>query len=220
MLEMEFTTTACCRPEIFRRTLESFTNNLKGVDFENSTIHINIDPLPEGDKRLWHEVYEVAQKYFRVVHPHMPMIASFPKAVKWCWLQPVSGLFFHLEDDWELKTSIHIDEMISLMLSAKTSAVNLRAYPGIDDDRICLSPCLMLTSAARALSKRMSITANPERQLRAVSDENPEGGKHDGYTSIQYPKDVVLRDIGRVWLMQSGWKKTEQVTFTTWERET
>lgn len=215
---IDFTTTATCRPEVLRQTLTSFSENLLGVDMSKSFLHLNIDPVP--DKGDWTTTYEVASSFFAKVHINVPKVASFPAAVKWCWSQPRTRFFFHLEDDWIMKRPIVIDEMIAILLAqADLSCVNLRAYNFPDgDSRICLSPCLMRTEHARVISERLSITANPEKQLRPVAFDNPEGGKHGGFLGMQVPLDVVLKDIGRTWLATSGWKKTKVTHFTTWEK--
>ncbi|MGH7130332.1 MAG: hypothetical protein ACREJO_00085 [Phycisphaerales bacterium] len=41
-----FTSTALPRPELFARTIDSFKTNLTGVDWKESTLIINVDPLP------------------------------------------------------------------------------------------------------------------------------------------------------------------------------
>ena len=48
-MELEFTTTACNRPEILEKTYKSFTTNLKDINFNKSTLYINIDPSPDNN---------------------------------------------------------------------------------------------------------------------------------------------------------------------------
>lgn len=210
---LEFTTTATCRPEILRRTYESFAANLRGVEMKRSRLFINIDPIPEMDRV--DEVIDVAREFFGDVVAQMPVTPSFPRAVKWCWSQPHHKFFFHLEDDWIMKAPYEIDEMIRLIEGR--SCVNLRAYLFDEhDDRICLSPCLLRQPDAFHMASRMSPHANPEKQLRPVDSNNPHGGKHGNFTGIQTPASPIIWDIGREWLATSGWEKTIPVHFTTW----
>lgn len=217
-MNIAFTTTAMNRPEIFKRTVESFRKNLLGIDWGNTPLYINIDPVPAPV--ILTKEWVDACDFFGFIDPNSPIAPSFPAAVKWCWSQPETEFFIHLEDDWELLRPIHIDELISFLQgSPLLSCVNLRAYnfpPG--DDRICLSPCLMRTSHAKVLAKRLCLEANPEKQLRDMTPQNIHGGKHEGFYSMQYPDKPVLRDIGREWLASSGWRKTDPMYFTKWER--
>jgi hypothetical protein len=61
-MQIDFTTTAMCRPELFRRTLESFDQNLAGISLRDCSLYLNIDPLPDNDLAV--EVIGVATEYF------------------------------------------------------------------------------------------------------------------------------------------------------------
>lgn len=199
---MDFTCTACRRPGIFWDTLDSFRENLRGVDFKASRLHLNIDPLPAaGDVA---DVIKVAFGTFGEVFANAPQTACFPAAVRRCWLQPEGERFFHLEDDWLLQKPVDIREMMAFLdADPSLSLVNLRAYSH-SDDRLCLAPGLWRTAHARAIAEKMRTDANPEMQLRAQRPNNPHGGLHVGYKGMQYPKEIVIRDIGRPWMVVNG----------------
>jgi hypothetical protein len=216
---LDFTTTATARPEIISKTFASFQTNLLGVDWKNCVLHLNVDPLPAGGDR--DAVVALAEEYFGHVEPNFPDAASFLTAVKWCWSQPATGYFFHLEDDWELRWQVPVEDLARwLDADAGLSCVNLRAYGfAEDEDRICLSPSLLRTAHARVMSARLNRVSNPERQLRAKSSSNPEGGSHEGFHGRQFPREpesIMIFDVGRAWLAASGWAKNNGKRFTTW----
>jgi hypothetical protein len=218
-LILDFTCTACRRPGILRDTLESFQANLLGVDMAQSVLYLNLDPVPaegDGDK-----VIKVADEFFGKVIPRLPDAPSFPGAVKWCWTRPQTEHFFHLEDDWLLIGKANVDEMRYVFDSKPNLAcVNCRAYSH-DDDRICLAPGLWKSEAGRVIADRLVLHANPERQLRRTGPGNSNGGKHDGYVGVQWPRfrrQVVLRDIGRTWLSTLPYGRDGGRDFTHWKR--
>lgn len=219
MCQVDYTTTATCRPELLQRTLESFRELLRGNRFELSTLYLNIDPVPQPDLVIGE--IRVAEQFFGRVVVNSPEEACFPAAVKWCWSQPTTEFFFHLEDDWTMARPFQLEEMIDLLRRrGDLSCVNLRAYPGpLRDERICLCPGLLRTADAKILASRLTTTANPEKQLRPVTEVNPEGGKQYPFIGIQVPQGTpILHDIGRAWLRRSGWKKEREVFFTKWTK--
>lgn len=215
---VDFTTTATCRPEILEKTYTSFLTKLTGFDPTESTLYINIDPVPKDVPPL--KVIEAASRHFRKVVSNVPPHPSFPSAVKWCWNQPRSKYFFHLEDDWTLDVIVDINNLIKIFESNKIpnlACVNLRAYPTIKDNRICLSPGLWKTEAAKVIASRLTIDANPEKQLRVNDATNHDGGRHSGYAGMQYSGHPIITDIGRIWLMGKKYHKNKGMFFTAWE---
>lgn len=215
-MQLDFTITAMRRPGILRDTLESFAQNLHGVDLCASTLFINIDPLPEeGDLD---GVLAVADSFFGHVVANLTTEPSFPAAVKWCWSKPQGEIHFHSEDDWQMTDAVDIGGMIrALDADPALSVVNLRAYHH-NDDRICLAPGLWRTAHARAIGTALELDANPELQLRRQSPQNPKGGKHEGYKGMQYPAQIVIHDIGRAWLAQMPYKRDGNRKFVRWQR--
>lgn len=222
MQRLSFTTTATLRPEVLARTYESFEKNLKGVRMKECVLHLNVDPVPNSPRFFSRDVLNVAWSFFGQVRVRMTDKPNFASAVKWCWSQPMGDYFFHLEDDWELTEPIGIARMVALLAARQELAcVSLRAYDhtNLQDDRICLSPGLFRTDAARAIALNMVDTVNPEKQLRPRTELNVHGGRQGLWTGIQIPDRPILKDIGREWLEKSGWKKQNGDVFNQWEKE-
>ena len=220
---LEFTTTATVRPELINKTYSSFTTNLKGIDFEKSTLYINIDPLPATGRP--HDVIDVAKKYFGHVVPQVPHKANFCQAVKWCFTQPKNPYFFHLEDDWQLNEEVNVDDLRKILYRTPNTAhaVTLRAYSfkSVADKRICLSPSLYKTSFASWVGKRLNPHHNPEKQLRNKTKSNPIGGLCKWARGVQYPSPknrIIVKDIGRDWLEENNLEKsqTKEGHFISW----
>jgi len=200
-INLEFTATECIRPEIVARSLKSFRRNLHNVDFAKSTLWINIDPTPRTGN--WKDVYSIVKRHFKTVNYNVPDKPNFCKAIKWCWSQPQSPIFFHLELDWVLNEAIDIKQMQLFFRKKNIAAVNLRAYIA-KQHAICLSPCLLRTKAARSIAERMNPKYNPERQLRPKGPKEPNGRDLQGdWKSVHYPKYKVIRDIGRKWMAKN-----------------
>lgn len=208
--------TAMRRPEIVARTLASFNKNLLGIKLKEQVLHLNIDPLPADGRMM--EVVEVCGNYFASVHVNPPATPSFPAAVKWCWKQPTTPHFFHLEDDWIMLEQFPIDAVFrAFEVEPVLSCVNLRAYHFAEPDaRICLSPGVFRSDHAAIMADRMTTTANPEKQLRPKTHGNPEGDKHGGFVGKCVPYRCILKDIGRPWLERSGYLKNGDVWWTEW----
>jgi hypothetical protein len=100
---------ATLRPEILDITLNSFYHKLL-KDFDVRII-INVDPVGEiGVSQS--DVIAVCKRYFKNIISNSPMTPSFSRAVFWCWEQVNTNIFFHLEDDWCLKSNV--DKTIAL----------------------------------------------------------------------------------------------------------
>jgi len=84
---MEFTTTSCLRPEPLKRTYQSLPDLLVSHDLFESTLPINIDPVPV--ERDVSGVLKVANQFFGTVNHRVGESGgNFAKAVKWCFRQP------------------------------------------------------------------------------------------------------------------------------------
>lgn len=199
-MRLEFSTTAMRRPDILEATYKSFTNQLQGVDWGNSTLYLNVDPLPEdGDPQ---KCIEIAEKYFGKVVFRLPEKPHFTAAVKWCWSQVEGPFLFHLEDDWVLKIPIHIQDMVNRMNKfSKAVQVALKAHHAAYGPKICLSPSLLKGDFVRRMSELFTLKCNPEIQLRGSN-------LCGGCTCVFPPKSkIILKDLGRRWLAQSDYKR-------------
>jgi len=230
MISMEFTTTATVRPEIIDKTYSSFCSNFIDVNFSQSTLYINIDPLPTSD---YSSVIDVCKKYFGNIICNTPNEPNFSRALKWCWNQPKEKIFFHLEDDWILMKQIKMEDLIerlnniisiaSRMKIRNTSidrhiGINLRAYSHINDRRVCLSPGLFLSEWAKKASNIFRTDCNPERQMRKGFGI----GNHFLIASraLHYPpnrNEIIIEDIGRKWMSEnSKYIKENGPAFNRW----
>ena len=103
------------RPKMIEENIKSLFKYLKGVDFENSKIFMNMDPVPiifniEESEKL-------VKKYIPNVVINYSKKPSYPKAYLWtlnqCCINHVeSNLFLFLPDDWEFINYININDVI------------------------------------------------------------------------------------------------------------
>jgi len=212
---MEFTATECIRPEVAEQSWASFAQNLQGIDWDASTLYMNIDPLPTGLNSAC--MVTAAERFFGTVKCRYAHEPNFAYAFKWAWLQPKDDIFFYLHADWLLRQRVDIADMLALLAKdRKLAAVNLRAYANFTR-KLCLSPVLIRRDVARGLSKQWNGQHSPEAQLREPSYR--EGGRCLGMKikSVHYPKRVVIVDIGRAWMRQNGFRKAGGTSFVTWQ---
>lgn len=208
-MNISFTTTACCRPELLRKTYNSFYENIKGIDFSKITLYINIDPLPDVKNR--DETLEVAKKYFKNVIYRFPETPNFTSAINWLWSNADTDYIFHLEDDWILTSPVHIEDIVNRFDENEVMEVALRAYP-YEYKKLCLSPSFWRKSLYKRFAGHLDENKNPEVQLRV------KGISPDNISCIgEYP---IVKDIGRGWLSDSKFKRpiTKSV-FTSWEKK-
>lgn len=208
MVKAEFSTTAMNRPNLLETTYESFCNKIKDVDYKNSTLYLNVDPVPEGDPM---RVVKVAKKYFGNVIYRIPEEANFTAAVKWCWSQVKGDHVFHLEDDWILRRNISFLGVIDCINKEYEGKRVIQAYLRRTNSehykKVCLSPSLLDGNFVRERAKGFDINLNPEVQLRGSL----------GGVSVNFTLDVVLCDIGRAWIRASEYARPKKKrNFTKW----
>jgi len=214
MIRVDFTCTAMPRPEVFKRMIVSLRKNISGIRLSDCSLFLNVDPSPgEPSDGPGAEAVFSLSSVFRNTFSRFAGDANFAAAVRWCLGQSAADYVFHLEDDWLFEKPFDIADMIEAMESHDVDVVNLRAYMWpASDRRICLSPGLWRGDAARLVASRLTDDANPEKQLRPIADDNPDGGRHKGLAGIRFPLDthhIVIRDIGRKWMQREGVKKDE-----------
>ncbi len=218
--QLEFVSTECLRPEVCDKAWQSLKKNLKGVNWDRSTLYLNIDPLPKDRGR--EESKQVLRKAFRVfgnVSVRRTEIPNFTRAVKWGWSQVKGHFFFYFQADWILKKEVDIEFVIMSLLNQKLDSFQLRAYKG-NYDRLCLSPCLIKTSTAYDLAQQMIETVGPEAQLR--SPRKREGGRNlakDLNCKCWPRNEAVVEDIGREWAKEHKIQKKNGSRFVVWEKK-
>lgn len=226
---ISFTITACRRPELLDRTLNSFSRGIIDADLAEFQAFINIDPVPEPG--CSEDVATVAGGYFHEVRCRMPEMSNFCAAVKWTWSQPDTEYFFHLEDDWELIKPLRLSDLLRVLNQRRyvpfyraRAAVNLNVH-GFDDERICLSPGLIRASFGRHAARYLDERYNPERQFRTQNAEEcptlPDLDRFRGFFFGASQKVQYCRDIGRDWRARNGLKRwpDDPYRFNSWQQE-
>lgn len=198
---MEFTTTACNRPEILERTYQSFTSRLLNTDFSRSTLYINIDPSPNTTNI--HKVENIAKRYFGTVVANYPQEANFAKAIIWCFTQPKGPYFFHLEDDWILNSKINIHSMINILESdPDIHQVILQQKNVQQPNEPTFLPSLHKTIISKLFIPHMSPNINPEAQFKKLFR------LWKSQRRVRFKYHILGRglvtDIGREWLKRKG----------------
>ena len=206
-MDLSFCTTAMARPKIVNKTFKSFTGNISGIDFDKTTLYINIEPLPDPSMR--EDVIIVAHKYFGRVIYRTPDEANFTKAIEWLWGTATEEFIFHLEDDWALNKKVDINDMLDFFKEEDTKQVVFRAYK-YAYNKMCLSPSIIRSSWAKRF--KFDTSLNPEVQLRRDFVKS---------VNIQVPhKKPVVSDIGRKWIKNADYKKpNHKSSFTSWEKK-
>lgn len=205
------TTTAMARPDILRRTYESFSKNLLDVNFKEKTLYINVDPLPLtcGGPGPQKECIEVAKDFFGNVVYNCPSQANFAVALKWVWAQSKTDWIFHLEDDWEFIGNFSISELFNRR--GACHQVVFRAYNQHVYNMV-LSPSIIRRDFYSSMAKKLPNDRNPEKTMRTM----PGWSKN---TVTAYPKNrhlICVKDIGREWAAKNGILRGAGPSFIHW----
>ena len=219
---MDFTTTAMARPEIVYSTYKSFNKRLKGIDLKKCKLFINIDPLPDNIDRR--EVEDVAKQFFGEVHANYPDKPNYTEAYNWIWSNASTEFIFNLEDDWNLEEDVFIPHLLeNFKTHPNLMEIALRAYK-YKYLKCPTSPSIMHERYYKAVGGNLNKKLNPETQLRGknfgIEMPDPESGISQKGKLIVYPKNVILKDIGRQWLDNSGYQRPKKKCyFTSWEKK-
>lgn len=201
---LSFTTTAMPRPELLKATYDSFTKNLQGIDFKQVTLYLNIDRFPDGrDDHKREEVAAIARTYFGNVIVNMPETPNFASAIKWCFSKIETYYNFHLEDDWELLAPFKVSSFNQFFIAPHVQQVALRAWKNVQQD-FWLAPSFIRGTFCREMGEKLNTSDNPEVQLRNLKNQ------YRKESFIYFPFDnssVVLKDLGRPWIMASGYNR-------------
>lgn len=209
-IPLEFTTTACNRPELLIRTYSSFVKNLKGVDFSRSILYLNIDPMPNAEGAEL--VEKVAKQFFGRVFVRYTDKGCASAANAWVLRQPKGEFFFNLEDDWELRREVNIFDMISLLQQRKGAMQCYLLGSMIEEGRPTLMPSLIRTAVLRSMLELLNIESNYEQQMIAVYHKI---GKKTLSIQYGYGMGKFVHDIGRVWFDIKGMKRGEEHRWIT-----
>lgn len=242
--------TACLRPKIIEKTLQTFTKYLfNDPDFDYRLI-MNIDYAGNITKHsnlhVGHCIEEIACNIFSNYNITYNLITnpSFPKAFKWVWDQVDADYVFHLEDDWELLRPVSLKKMIALMekypvlkilrLSAfHAHKVNMknwnRFYPWNGEFYECPKnlvggmafaghPSLIKSDWVYYVRKYLNGVSNPEKQIKWRNrDIGPYIQNFRYGVFSEQNIGPTIRDLGRSWMIQNGWRKEgNKARFTKW----
>ena len=239
---IDITCTATRRPEILDKTLASFKKNM--FHDRPCCLIINVDPV--GDDILSSEIFALASEYFPRIVYRSPDEANFPQAFIWTWTHATSDFVFHLEDDWELLVPIDLDAMLAKMKEipdlmglrlhwrrteeeckpfARTIPYN--AEDGFfepveamrNPEGICGHPTLFRHKFISTVLPYMTLDKNPEKQLRYNKHTAQVIREHRwGIWGKQF-EPPQIRDLGRAWIADSGWRKAgSRAFFKKWEK--
>lgn len=230
-MQIDFTTTAMPRPDIYDRCLHSFEKNLTGLSLKDCNLYINVDPLPYDNprdlieiNRLRRGVVEVAESYFKEVFPRLPEKGNCADAYKWLWTKADSEVIFNLEDDWVLKKPVCVDNLLRKFDNDVLYQVVFRAYNYVYPT-CCLSPSFLHRRWYKPVAKGMNKTQNPESQIHKNTDRRfnvfvpnkatcnskkiPGLKRQIERYVYAYPKwrmvpsNIIVGDIGRDWILNS-----------------
>jgi hypothetical protein len=245
MPDVDVTITACKRPAVLRKTLESFFSkmwNSSDLNTDKFRAVINVDPVGESGSAA--ETVDVCRDYFIHIIARTPDRPSFPGAFIWCWSQVVAPYVFHLEDDWELLLSVDFCAMKYVMEKDQELALLRLPYRKADSnntkqwnvfypwngeyyecprEHVCGSgfaghPSLIRSEFVKQALRYLNPGLNPEKQFHY--------SRVLRHLCLQWKFGVfsapgwgpVIRDIGREWIAGTKWAKAgNRGFFTKWE---
>jgi len=225
--KITFCTTGMLRPGILEKTYSSFSKNLTGIDLKKCHLILNIDPLPaknNNDKKK-KSITNIANKYFGKVEINWSKKANHTNAVKTVWSKVTTPYIFHLQDDWELKKKVNINDMMKVMEDDdKIHEVMLMRKCNKCPNRVGFPPCLLSEKFFKGLPELFNSNMACEYQMQRIFAGDPKFPKHpsglDHSCLMFFPskKTPVIIDIGRAWMKKSGYVRGKHDKFITWRR--
>lgn len=224
-MKLEFTTTACARPELLDQTYESLHNALVDVNTRREgTLYINIDPVPDSSEKIIEREIEVARHFFKEVYYRIGEPGgNFSTAASWVLSQPKGDYFFNVEDDWIFTGKITIQKFIDEIQSCNRDNM-LQCCAGGSmrhrQNRIYFPPSLFQTSVIQSILNKHPIPEdeNPEKWLWELKDPK----QIVDYNICCVGDGIRCFDIGRQWMKKNGLRRLLdeggilQGNFTKW----
>jgi len=207
-MKLEFTTTACVRPNILKKTYDSLSNVLQDVNLKTEGIlYLHIDPVPNDINTEIDREINIAKHYFNEVHYRIGESGgNFSKAASWVLSQPKGEYFFNVEDDWEFTGSICIQDYINKIESDNRENMLQCICREKITNRIFFPPSLFKTSTIQFLLNSYPIpeNENPERWLWEIKTVK----RLINYNVVGIG-GVHCKDIGRAWMNQNNLTKSQ-----------
>lgn len=236
--EITIAMTACIRPFIFRRTLETFikyTTDLKKFKIR-WIIHVDIIPKQFSSDSMIQTFFEAVNPvyYNNDKHNVQWIICSSPgfaRAFRQVILHVQTDFVFYLQDDWEFMRPFFLENLIVPMIPYHNLIIGVHLFKldggtNAKQDLLYLSPCMMKTSAWKLLMPWIIPGYDPEQLLRPHGTNNPRGNfwilntQFIGKCHSPCGEQVMVRDLGRPWMQQMGIYRNNQVnpveTFNHW----
>lgn len=165
----DFVIIATLRPEILRLTLDSFRPLFEC--FPNRRLILNVDPVGEQSVGQ-QQIIDLCASYFSEVLSRAPAKGSFSEAVFWAWGEVKSDVFFHLEDDWCLKSPIDVVSAAKALEDENVVAVRLNLKKNLtrDSDGFSLNPSFFKTKFIKSILSNFDVALDPEKQYRPMPD--------------------------------------------------
>jgi hypothetical protein len=248
MYTIDVTITATQRSTIFKKTVDSFFENMFD-DYRDAghglNLILNIDPVGNGGSDFTPVLYG----RFNEMLFNAPMDASFPKAFKYVWsnVHSDADFVFHLEDDWELLRNVNLMNLINILekedglallrlpafYAMGTTMKNWNKWFPYNGDYyecpkelktglgFCGHPSLIRAEFVRNTAELLDIDRNPEKQFhsRGNTPIMQEVLKwRYGVYGIPGSPPLV-RDIGREWMVKNNFRKSgSKAHFINWEK--
>lgn len=214
------------RPELLRRTLATFTENMFGA-FGFQKVIANIDPFCGTDEDGL-QCKQLILEHFPQAEVFTPASAGFAAAVMRCWQATSGDIVFHLEDDWlalealepaRIEVELQGDVMALTLMSVNKNTRNqkfqthrrrIRDESGVEQDvfvsAFSTSPGFFDGDFLRRCAALMTPDFDPEKQF--FRSLNP---ALEAY-AMQYRckflfgcgGPFLVEDIGRQWRDQQG----------------
>jgi len=214
-----FVTTACVRPNIYLKSIESLKNCLG--ELNNFRLIINIDMIPHNTKDAI-EMIKIAEKYFGEVIYNLSDEPNFVKAFKFVVEKVNTPWFFYIQDDWLFEKKFYLKDLMNHIMPYHNSIISCHLFKKDggrnDDDKIYLSPSIMKTVYWKDIIERAPLNYSIEKLFRDKTVENPKGGMFPEYRGTYYRTDTkqMVSDLGRNWIKEIGYRKDDNYLFTKW----
>ncbi len=232
--QLDVVVIAIKRPQILRLCLETFKKNL--LNQFDVRIIINVDPVGE-ENCSQRDIVNIAKEYFPNVISRTPKKGNFSKAVHWAWSQVKTEFFFHLEDDWLLKSFIpayrlqrklNVEDIVSITFNITSNKKYTMLYEVNNKiyhlKTFSLRPSFFRSKYIKEKLAGFKFDEDPEKQIAkntlSKSFKNPKfilfGNDNEGRKIIDTGKKWKMKNAFSKWEYKSDiivYKKSEKIHF-------